>query len=251
VGIGTNAPTNPLSVVGNTDFTSNRGIGTNTPAEELTIVRPYPQNDAKISVRWDPFFHAQLSAYSVGSVSDSSFSLITNSTSRLLIGGDGKISVANSTLGNVSPDPLFSIVSNNRSSLSIANNSSGTGNYGIYIQSESPSGYGIYSVSYSPTGTGVFGSGGGSNGSGLKGNGYNGVVAESGFYNGNGLYGYAINSPAAYGVWGYSPSGYAGVFSGQVLVTGNLSKGGGSFKLDHPLDRQTSTCTIPSLKART
>jgi hypothetical protein len=31
-------------------------------------------------------------------------------------------------------------------------------------------------------------------------------------------------------------SGYAGFFAGDVNVTGNLSKGGGSFKIDHPLD---------------
>jgi hypothetical protein len=31
-------------------------------------------------------------------------------------------------------------------------------------------------------------------------------------------------------------SGYAGQFLGDVQITGNLSKGGGSFKIDHPLD---------------
>ena len=31
-------------------------------------------------------------------------------------------------------------------------------------------------------------------------------------------------------------SGTAGQFLGNVQVTGNLSKGGGSFKIDHPLD---------------
>jgi hypothetical protein len=31
-------------------------------------------------------------------------------------------------------------------------------------------------------------------------------------------------------------SGEAGVFDGNVSVTGNISKGGGSFKIDHPLD---------------
>ena len=31
-------------------------------------------------------------------------------------------------------------------------------------------------------------------------------------------------------------NGYAGFFSGDVYVSGNLSKGGGSFKIDHPLD---------------
>ncbi|MFH2143459.1 MAG: hypothetical protein ABIJ97_13625 [Bacteroidota bacterium] len=44
-----------------------------------------------------------------------------------------------------------------------------------------------------------------------------------------------------YGVYGYANntgtgSAYAGYFSGNVNVTGTLSKGGGSFKIDHPLD---------------
>lgn len=33
-------------------------------------------------------------------------------------------------------------------------------------------------------------------------------------------------------------NGVAGYFSGDVEVTGNISKGGGSFKIDHPLDPQ-------------
>jgi hypothetical protein len=66
------------------------------------------------------------------------------------------------------------------------------------------------------------------------------------------------SSSASAGVFGFSPSyagvyaitfsgdavrgectessGYAGHFYGQVAITGNLSKGGGSFKIDHPLD---------------
>jgi hypothetical protein len=48
---------------------------------------------------------------------------------------------------------------------------------------------------------------------------------------------YAVNygtSPTIYAS-GYN-NGYAGYFSGDVNVTGTLSKGGGSFKIDHPLD---------------
>ena len=37
-------------------------------------------------------------------------------------------------------------------------------------------------------------------------------------------------------MFGNSYSGTAGYFSGNVTVTGTLSKGGGSFKIDHPLD---------------
>ena len=55
-----------------------------------------------------------------------------------------------------------------------------------------------------------------------------------------GVYGYAsANSGNNYGVYGATnstSSGYAGYFDGRVHVTGNLSKGGGSFKIDHPLD---------------
>jgi hypothetical protein len=38
------------------------------------------------------------------------------------------------------------------------------------------------------------------------------------------------------GVRGVSTNGLAGEFFGNVVVTGTLSKGGGSFKIDHPLD---------------
>ena len=40
------------------------------------------------------------------------------------------------------------------------------------------------------------------------------------------------------GVYGYASGadGYAGYFSGDVDVTGTLSKGGGGFKIDHPLE---------------
>jgi hypothetical protein len=52
----------------------------------------------------------------------------------------------------------------------------------------------------------------------------------------NGVVGEASVGTSAYGIWGISATGYAGVFSGNVLVTGTLSKGAGSFKIDHPLD---------------
>jgi hypothetical protein len=37
-------------------------------------------------------------------------------------------------------------------------------------------------------------------------------------------------------VWGKSSSGYAGYFSGNVGITGTLSKSAGSFKIDDPID---------------
>jgi hypothetical protein len=60
--------------------------------------------------------------------------------------------------------------------------------------------------------------------------------AETTAVNGNGIIGVADNGSAAYGVYGISSSGFAGYFAGDVSVIGTLSKSGGSFRIDHPLD---------------
>jgi hypothetical protein len=131
---------------------------------------------------------------------------------------------------------------------------SGIGNYG-YLGGASN---GVYGFAASTGGNGVLGEANtGSNAAGVKGRsstGY-GVYGEGPDRNygylggpfigargyastvsGIGVFGTADNGYNAYGVWGVSSSGYAGYFSGKVHVTGTLSKGGGSFKIDHPLD---------------
>jgi hypothetical protein len=58
-----------------------------------------------------------------------------------------------------------------------------------------------------------------------------GVVA-----NGFGTNGYGVNADGDYiGVYSYGGT-YAGYFHGNVYVSGNLAKSGGSFKIDDPLD---------------
>ena len=55
------------------------------------------------------------------------------------------------------------------------------------------------------------------------------------------VFGYSLpTSGSGIGVYGATAStaGWAGYFSGRVSVAGTLSKGGGSFKIDHPLDPQ-------------
>jgi hypothetical protein len=62
------------------------------------------------------------------------------------------------------------------------------------------------------------------------------AVTTAGSY---GVYGAASYGAAAYGIYGTASSAtsnYAGYFSGNVVVTGSLNKGGGAFKIDHPLD---------------
>ncbi|MBI4547125.1 MAG: hypothetical protein HY707_04040, partial [Ignavibacteriae bacterium] len=82
-------------------------------------------------------------------------------------------------------------------------------NVGVYGLATPTSGFadGVWGVSNSTSGAGVFGNGNASSGTN-------------------------------YGVYGTtnSSSGYAGFFSGRVHVAGTLSKSGGQFKIDHPLD---------------
>ena len=67
-------------------------------------------------------------------------------------------------------------------------------------------------------------------------NGGDGVIAAGGTGNGAGSSGgIGIRVFGGLGVNGAS-NGIAGLFSGNVQVTGTLSKGGGAFKIDHPLD---------------
>jgi hypothetical protein len=109
-----------------------------------------------------------------------------------------------------------------------------TGGTGVYGRG----GWGVHGRSY--TGFAVYGDT--DSGTGVKGEAYSdggavkAIHGENFGANGNGVVGESSNGTAAYGVWGISTTGYAGVFSGKALVTGTLSKGGGSFKIDHPLD---------------
>ncbi|NOY07019.1 MAG: hypothetical protein GXO82_10410 [Chlorobi bacterium] len=66
-----------------------------------------------------------------------------------------------------------------------------------------------------------------------------GVFGVSTVRNGVGVLGIADSGANAYGVWGKSAGGFAGYFSGDVNVTGTLTKGGGAFKIDHPLHPET------------
>jgi len=123
---------------------------------------------------------------------------------------------------------------------------SGTG-YGVSGQSSSS--YGVRGQSSSASGvhgrstsgTGVSGSShiaSGVSGTSASGYGVHGQSSSSCGVHGWSASGTGVSgtSPSGYGVYGNSVSSYAGYFTGNVKITGNLSKGGGSFKIDHPLD---------------
>jgi hypothetical protein len=121
----------------------------------------------------------------------------------------------------------------------------GTSVYGYGVQGHSTSGIGVYATS---GGHGVYGD--------TTGNGYAGVFGQddSSTSDSFGVFGSSTNGTGLYatgstGVYAYTPggtglyasgggdgTGTAGLFYGDVSVTGSLSKGGGSFLIDHPLD---------------
>lgn len=109
----------------------------------------------------------------------------------------------------------------------------GTGQTGVYGYSNTAGGYGVRGIGGSSA-TGVRGE------SSAGGGGSYGVWGYSTSPAGNGVRGEVTAGSSAYGIWGVDSTGasgsYAGYFSGNVNVAGTLSKSGGSFKIDHPLD---------------
>ncbi len=66
-----------------------------------------------------------------------------------------------------------------------------------------------------------------------------GVKGEATASSGSGVYGYAHSTGTNYGIYGSAFGGttnWAGYFNGDVNIIGTLSKGAGSFLIDHPLD---------------
>jgi hypothetical protein len=116
-------------------------------------------------------------------------------------------------------------------------------------------GFGVYSASWNialygtADVTGALGIGGaeGVRGISQRGNGVvgqshgqdgsdSGVRGQALGSNGTGVWGEADNGANAFGLFGASIQGWAGVFSGRVRVLGSLFKTGGGFEIDHPLD---------------
>ena len=110
-------------------------------------------------------------------------------------------------------------------------NTSQTGGYGVYGNVAGDQGMGVYGLTTNLNTYGVYGRAKGSNSYGVYG------AAEGS--NSYGVFGVA-SQPDGYAIYGDGHADpqtmYAGYFNGTVAVNGNLSKAGGSFLIDHPLD---------------
>jgi hypothetical protein len=159
--------------------------------------------------------------------------LTVNGTIQSLSGGfkfpDGSVQ-SSAGLASVSHDYTMAGLGTSASPLTLANPLSITatssetplqvsnpnGGYAIYASDDSSvGGFGI--TGFTNVGTAIQGIGNSNNSIG--------VIGVDGSAGGFGIFGYGIS--------GYS---WAGYFQGDVNVTGNLSKSGGSFKIDDPVD---------------
>ncbi len=128
----------------------------------------------------------------------------------------------------------------NRGVMGLTNSPDGAGVYGHATNA----GYGVHGKSDDGLGVGVYGLATATSFASI------GVIGETNSPEGAGVYGQANSTGGGAGVWGWAgsqdgwgvrganshPAGDAGYFAGHVHVNGNLSKLGGSFKIDHPLD---------------
>jgi hypothetical protein len=109
---------------------------------------------------------------------------------------------------------------------------------GVSGKSQSDEGKGVYGESTATSGPayGVMGEAASREGAGVYGLSTATPVLLDFSHQGYGVLG-ETTSLRGVGVYGLAPQGaYAGWFEGSVHVTGNLAKGSGSFKIDHPLD---------------
>lgn len=219
--------------------TGNMGIGTSTPANKLSVTGAIQSTTGGF-------------VFPDGSIQTTAAGGAGNVQHNATLTGNGS---GSSKLGITVPLVLSA------SANGVIQGSDTGGGYGVY--GKSVSGFGVYGESSvavagnSSSNIGVYGTGpyagvssyGGTYGvlstayntsgtaDGIHTTGANGVYAVSNRPGGNGIYAVAQNnSTSDYAIWGVSNTGYAGVFNGNVSVSGTLTKSAGTFKIDDPLD---------------
>jgi hypothetical protein len=102
------------------------------------------------------------------------------------------------------------------------------------INIEAESLYALIFASNTSNGAGIWGSS--SSSTGVFGTSSSNIGVHGASTTGNGVRGDSNDGIAIFGTTNIGSGNWAGYFTDNVHVTGNLSKGGGSFKIDHPLD---------------
>lgn len=234
------------------------GIGTMTPSYDLDIYKSIGSTEVNIKSgsgnsklildKGSSTTKAGIDLYDQG-VYKGYAGLINDPTSRFVVNkstslndGTFNINLENGYVGIGIDEPL--------APLHVEGSEFG-GNVGYFINHEA--GTGIYAQCFNDN-SGMGGYFRGDN-RGVRGAASVGIEGTGSYYGASGrahggsgtnygVHGEANDGETNYGVYGIANGGttnYAGYFDGDVHVTGTLSKGGGSFKIDHPLDPLNKT----------
>lgn len=204
IGIGTTSPSSKLDVRGSTSISGTLGLRSTGTATSTTAFSSQP-------------FDMTASAF------NSSSATAVNQRFRFrVVPFNNNTSTANAFLdlqfGRGTATPVSTGFGIDRDgTLGIFTNNA-VNNVALFVESlrTSSQNWGIVGLADGPSGIGVAGEA--DNGTGAV-----------------GVFGFSTNGIGVYGSTD-SPTSFAGFFNGNVHVVGTLSKGAGSFKIDHPLD---------------
>lgn len=198
------------------------GIGLNSPKVPFHILNPVSSTEAmriEGNQTWLSFYDSNLYDGFLwndnGNISLGTSHLNLNGELRLYTEGKERMTIlGNGTIGvgTGNPNARFEVYS-----------------FGTALKGTSDSQYGLYG--YSGSAIGIYGYSNSLGSAGIYGQ--SAFIGVEGITNANSL------DAGRQGVRGDnhgSSTGYAGYFFGNVGVSGIISKGGGSFKIDHPLD---------------
>jgi hypothetical protein len=211
----------------------NVGIGTASPTANLEV---------NGTTKFDGAVTFAGTENTTGSISTSAqlISTVATGTAPLSVASTTQVANLNASLLGGMPASAFATIGAN----TFTGNQSVTGNIGVLDAAAGDTGLSVLATNTTSANTAINAVAEGSGATALNVQATDlGLTAPNTAINGladgmggTGVLGEADNGQTAAGVWGISQNGVAGLFSGNVSITGSLSKAGGSFKIDDPID---------------
>ncbi|HZR24144.1 MAG TPA: hypothetical protein VFA59_11185 [Vicinamibacterales bacterium] len=217
IGIGTASPADYLHIAFNDPFGAFTGLAVQNLSSNLNAASGMLFYDQNGLLGQFQGFNNTSHVYAINNIAkngssqyDGSFNFLIGNSSKLFVAANGNVGI-----GTTTPDAVLRVAGNS-SATAVYATSPGGGRHGI--RADAPAGTAALVALNNPAFIDIF------------------ANAAAVTYGGGSASGIIAQSDSGDGVVAGSSSGLAGHFFGNVTVTGTLSKGAGSFKIDHPLD---------------